>query len=76
MRPFVQRCHDLAKGATWFVPKTKFRHWMGSLIWKILPYTPWKNMMMEMPSKIGNSIALKAYTPIGENSERSMKVTS
>jgi hypothetical protein len=30
-------------------------------MWKILPYTPWKNMMIEVPLKIGNSIALKDY---------------
>jgi hypothetical protein len=24
-------------------------------MWKVLPYTPWKNMMIEVPLEIGNS---------------------
>jgi hypothetical protein len=30
-------------------------------MWKILPYTPWKNMMLEVPLKIANSIHLRDY---------------
>jgi len=30
-------------------------------MWRILPYTPWKNMMIELPLKIANSISLKDY---------------
>ncbi|SFE91704.1 2-polyprenyl-6-methoxyphenol hydroxylase [Chitinophaga sp. CF118] len=61
MREFVQRCQELANGVDWFVPKTKFKQWMSGLFWKILPYTPWKNMMIELPMKIANSITLKEY---------------
>ncbi|RBL92744.1 FAD-dependent monooxygenase [Chitinophaga flava] len=61
MQGFVKRCQELAEGLDWFVPKTKFKHWMSQQFWKILPYTPWKNMMIEMPSKIANSISLKTY---------------
>jgi hypothetical protein len=34
---------------------------MSQQIWKVLPYTPWKNMMIELPLKIGNSVKLKEY---------------
>ncbi|MBC9913531.1 FAD-dependent monooxygenase [Chitinophaga varians] len=61
MRPFVKRCQDLATGADWFVPNTRFKQWMSKQFWKILPYTPWKNMMIEMPMKIARSITPKVY---------------
>ncbi len=62
MRSFVQRCQGIADGGTdWFIPRTRFRLWLSHLMWKMLPYTPWKNMMLEVPLKIANSIALKDY---------------
>jgi len=62
MREFVRKCQSLADGGTeWFVPRTRFRHWLSGQMWKVLPYTPWKNMMIEMPLKIANSIELKDY---------------
>jgi 2-polyprenyl-6-methoxyphenol hydroxylase-like FAD-dependent oxidoreductase len=62
MRPFVDKCQGLADGgADWFVPRTRFRLWMSQQMWKILPYTPWKNAMIEVPLKIGNSIQLRDY---------------
>ena len=63
MRKFVEQCQGIADGGTdWFVPRTRFRLWLSNQMWKILPYTPWKNMMIEVPLKIGNSIRLKDYT--------------
>jgi len=61
MRPFVGECQKLAEGAEWFVPTTRFKLWFSQQIWKILPYTPWKNMMIEMPMKAANFIKLKNY---------------
>jgi 2-polyprenyl-6-methoxyphenol hydroxylase-like FAD-dependent oxidoreductase len=62
MRDFVKKCQEIANSGTdWFVPRTRFRLWLSNQMWKILPYTPWKNMMIEVPLKIGNSIALKDY---------------
>lgn len=62
MRDFVKKCQALADGGTnWFVPRTRFRLWLSTQMWKILPYTPWKNMMIEVPLKVGNSIYLKEY---------------
>ncbi|TSJ43992.1 FAD-dependent oxidoreductase [Mucilaginibacter corticis] len=61
MRPLVSACQKLAEGAEWFVPQTKFKLWMSRQIWKILPYTPWKNMMIEMPLKAANAISLPDY---------------
>ena len=61
MRPLVSACQKLAEGAEWFVPQTRFKLWMSRQIWKILPYTPWKNMMIEMPMKAANSISLPDY---------------
>lgn len=62
MRHFVDKCQGIADGGTdWFVPRTRFRLWLSTQMWKILPYTPWKNMMIEVPLKVGNSIQLKDY---------------
>ncbi|HEX4808164.1 MAG TPA: FAD-dependent monooxygenase [Bryobacteraceae bacterium] len=62
MRDFVKQCQGIADGGTnWFVPRTRFRLWLSTQMWKILPYTPWKNMMIEVPLRIGNSIRLKDY---------------
>jgi len=62
MRTFVEKCQGIADGGSdWFVPRTRFRLWLSTQMWKILPYTPWKNMMIEVPLKIGNSINLKNY---------------
>jgi 2-polyprenyl-6-methoxyphenol hydroxylase-like FAD-dependent oxidoreductase len=62
MRKFVKQCQGLADGGTdWFVPRTRFRLWLSNQMWKMLPYTPWKNAMIEVPLKIGNSISLKEY---------------
>lgn len=61
MRDFVTQCQKLAEGADWFVPRTRFKLWLSQQMWKVLPYTPWKNMMIEVPLKIGNSITLKDY---------------
>lgn len=61
MRPLTSACQKLAEGADWFVPETRFKLWMSRQIWKILPHTPWKNMMIEMPLKAANSVALPDY---------------
>lgn len=62
MRDFVKKCQGIADGGTdWFVPRTRLRLWLSTQMWKILPYTPWKNMMIDVPLKIGNSIHLKNY---------------
>ena len=62
MRAFVEKCQGIADGgAEWFVPRTRFRLWLSTQMWKILPHTPWKNMMNDVPLKIGNSIQIKDY---------------
>jgi 2-polyprenyl-6-methoxyphenol hydroxylase-like FAD-dependent oxidoreductase len=62
MRAFVEKCQGIADGgADWFVPRTRFRLWLSTQMWKILPHTPWKNMMNDVPLKIGNSIQIKDY---------------
>ncbi len=61
MRPFVTAAQKMAEGAEWFVPTTRFKLWMSRQIWKILPHTPWKNMMIEMPMKVATTIKIKDY---------------
>ncbi|SEW21916.1 FAD-dependent monooxygenase [Chitinophaga arvensicola] len=62
MREFVIKSQQLADGgATWFVPNTRFMHWCSQQMWKMLPYSPWKNMMIQLPSKIARSIQPECY---------------
>jgi 2-polyprenyl-6-methoxyphenol hydroxylase-like FAD-dependent oxidoreductase len=61
MHEFTTECQKLADGAGWFVPTTRFKLWMSNLVWKLLPYTPWKNTMNKLPTRIANSITLKDY---------------
>jgi len=61
MRPFVTNAQKMAEGADWFVPKTRLKQWLSLQIWKILPHTPWKNMMIEMPLKVANTVVLEDY---------------
>ena len=61
MRGYVTRCQKLADGADWFVPKTRWKLWLRNQIWRALPHTPWKNMMLEVPMKAANSISPKSY---------------
>ncbi|HEY4110893.1 FAD-dependent monooxygenase [Puia sp.] len=61
MRGIVHRSQKMANGASWFVPNSRFKLWMSHQVWKVLPYTPWKNMMIEMPAKVANSIELCGY---------------
>ncbi|HEX4020342.1 MAG TPA: FAD-dependent monooxygenase [Acidobacteriaceae bacterium] len=61
MRGFVDRCQKIADGADWFVPRTRWKLWLSNQMWRVLPYTPWKNMMIDVPLKVANSIDLKDY---------------
>jgi 2-polyprenyl-6-methoxyphenol hydroxylase-like FAD-dependent oxidoreductase len=72
MREFVKKCQGLADGGVdWFVPRTRLRLWLSNQMWKVLPYTPWKNLMIEVPLKIGNSIRLKEYRGLEKQSVES-----
>ena len=62
MRDYVARCHKIAGGADWFVPRTRWKLWLSTQMWRLLPYTPWKNMMIDVPLKVANSIGLKDYS--------------
>jgi 2-polyprenyl-6-methoxyphenol hydroxylase-like FAD-dependent oxidoreductase len=61
MRDFVARCQKLAEGLDWFVPRTRSKLWLSRQMWRMLPYTPWKNMMIELPMKAANSIRLENW---------------
>ena len=61
MHEFTVNIQKLADGAEWFVPTTRFRLLMSNFFWKILPYTPWRNMMIKLPTRLANSISLKDY---------------
>lgn len=62
MREYVTRCQKMADGADWFVPRTRWKQWLSTQMWRLLPHTPWKNMMIEVPLKVANSIRLKSYS--------------
>jgi hypothetical protein len=43
------------------VPRTRSKLWLRNQLWRAIPHTPWKNMMLEVPLKAANSICLKDY---------------
>jgi 2-polyprenyl-6-methoxyphenol hydroxylase-like FAD-dependent oxidoreductase len=61
MRDYVNQCQKLVDGLDWMVPRTQWKLWLSTQMWRILPYTPWKNMMIEIPLKVSNSISVKSY---------------
>jgi 2-polyprenyl-6-methoxyphenol hydroxylase-like FAD-dependent oxidoreductase len=61
MREYVLKCQKIADGADWFIPRTRLKLWLSNQMWRVLPYTPWKNMMIELPLKVASSILLKSY---------------
>ncbi len=61
MRDYVARCQKIAEGADWWVPRTRRKLWLRNQIWRALPYTPLKNMMLEVPLKAANSVCLRNY---------------
>lgn len=61
MWDFVTRCQKLAEELDWFIPRTRGKLWLSRQMWRMLPYTPWKNMMTELPTKAGNSIRLENW---------------
>jgi 2-polyprenyl-6-methoxyphenol hydroxylase-like FAD-dependent oxidoreductase len=62
MRDYVQRCQKLAEGADWFIPETRLKQWLSTQLFRILPHTPWKNMMIEMALTTANAISPKDYS--------------
>jgi hypothetical protein len=59
MRPYAEQCQKLADGAAdWFIPQSRFRAWFMLQMYRVLPYTPWRNMMTDMAMKAANGIAL------------------
>jgi 2-polyprenyl-6-methoxyphenol hydroxylase-like FAD-dependent oxidoreductase len=62
MRSYVEGCQKLAEGASdWFIPRTRFRGWLLVQMHRLLPYTPWKNLMTDVPLKAANGIVLREY---------------
>jgi hypothetical protein len=41
--------------------RSSWKLWLRNQIWRTLPHTPWKNMMLEIPLKAANSICLQNY---------------
>ena len=59
-RDFAHKCHKFASAINWFVPQTRSKLWVRNQLFRILPHTPWKNMLNERAAKI-NAITLKDY---------------
>ncbi len=62
MRAYVEGCQKLANGAPeWFIPRSRFRGWLLIQMYRLLPYTPWRNFIVNIPMKAANGIKLKDY---------------
>ncbi|MFC9694278.1 FAD-dependent monooxygenase [Kribbella sp. NPDC056951] len=62
MRDLVTACQKQGvEGARWFIPATKSFLKLRNLMFRILPYMPWRNTIDEMSLKVGNAIELRTY---------------
>ncbi len=62
MRPYVAACQKLgADGAARFIPQRPSHVWLAIQLFRLLPYLPWKGLIMNAPLKAANAITLPEY---------------
>lgn len=62
MKPYVRACQKLGEGGVDFLaPATPFKMRVRNLMWKSLPYLPWKGMFSKMGLKAATAVELSAY---------------
>ncbi|MFI6324130.1 FAD-dependent monooxygenase [Nonomuraea sp. NPDC050556] len=62
MKPYVRACQKMGEGGVDFLaPATKGKLRMRNLMWKSLPYLPWKGMFSKMGLKAATAVELSDY---------------
>ena len=62
MRDFVTRCQKFALGGVDFhLPKSRFRLWAMSQMMRMLPYLPWRGVVVKGLQGTANALALQDY---------------
>lgn len=62
MKSFVAACQKQGvDGARWFIPASKRFTVLRNLMFRMMPYLPWRNVIRDMSLKVGNAIELTAY---------------
>ncbi|HET6740488.1 MAG TPA: FAD-dependent monooxygenase [Kribbella sp.] len=62
MKDFVEACQKQGvDGARWFIPASKRFTVLRNLMFRMMPYLPWRNVIRDMSLKVGNAIELTAY---------------
>lgn len=62
MRPYVAACQKFgADGAAHFIPQRPSHIWLTMQLFRLLPYMPWKGLIMNAPLKAANAITLPNY---------------
>ncbi|MDF3292776.1 FAD-dependent monooxygenase [Streptomyces silvisoli] len=75
IRPYAAVCQKQAEGMDRFlVPGTRSQIWTRNLMWKALPYLPWKGIINKLTTKAANAITLKEYAKEGELGQRLVSV--
>ncbi|MEU1626924.1 FAD-dependent monooxygenase [Streptomyces sp. NPDC020096] len=71
IRPYAEVCRKQAEGLDRFmVPQTRSQIWTRNLMWKALPYLPWKGVINKITTKAANAISLKNYAQEFEFGQR------
>ena len=62
MRPYVAACQKLGQdGAAHFIPQSRAASWATTQLFRLLPYLPFKAMIMGAALKAANTITLPRY---------------
>jgi 2-polyprenyl-6-methoxyphenol hydroxylase-like FAD-dependent oxidoreductase len=62
MREFVEACQKQGvDGARWFIPSSRWFTAFRNLMFRMMPYLPWRKVIEEMPLKVGNKVDLRDY---------------
>ena len=62
MRPFVAEAQKMAQDSVeWFVPRSRLRLWFSRKLWSWMPKSTLKELMIEQPARIANSVPLRDY---------------
>ncbi|GII28132.1 FAD-dependent monooxygenase [Planotetraspora mira] len=62
MRNYVAGCQKAGQGvAKWTVPESRFMAWFLNQNYRLMPYIPWKGLLIKSIRKTASAITLKPY---------------
>lgn len=62
MRLFVTEAQKMAKGVSWFIPKTRMKLWLSNRLWSWMPQSTLRKLMIQQPTQIESMVQMKEYS--------------